>query len=252
MNATLDTKIRDTIDLQGYTIISNFLSSESRELQIEGFINLSTTIGNPVPHDREGKIIWDIKSDPPQEGSQGVITYSQHNHEADLHTDSQYSENPEDYFGLLTLRRARCGGGISYILTVADILSELDSSAEGRLHQTILKETSYPFIIPTIFNKKNGQEPEFNFGPILSDNEIRFRVDTIEKAIEYDPSLCTKEQKEAFYFLVNLVRSSSSKKEFFLEDNDLIFINNKTTLHGRSSFQDYDRHLLRIRMNKYN
>jgi len=36
----------------------------------------------------------------------------------------------------------------------------------------------------------------------------------------------------------------------FLQPKDLIFINNKTMLHGRGQFTDADRHLLRIRMNK--
>ena len=151
----------------------------------------------------------------------------------------------------MTLKKAKCGGGISYLLSLEDILKELHSTEKGQEIKVTLASTDYPFIVPGVFKKKNTQEPEFNFGPILRPNEIRFRVDTIEKALDYNPDFITGEQFEAFTFLVNLVRTTKYRKEFFLEENDLIFINNKTMLHGRGSFTDYDRHLLRIRMNKF-
>jgi len=103
----------------------------------------------------------------------------------------------------------------------------------------------------TYSEHNESDTPEIVFGPILEQDEIRFRVDTVEKALEVNPKLCTDRQLWAFQYLVKLVRSTNRTKKFFLEDGDLVIINNKTTLHGRSSFTDANRHLLRVRMNKY-
>lgn len=81
-------------------------------------------------------------------------------------------------------------------------------------------------------------------------NEIRFRVDTFEKAIAENPDFCTPKQIEAYDVLKGIILNSDKIKHFYLENRDLVFINNKTMLHGRSSFTDSDRHLLRIRINK--
>lgn len=234
----------------GWTIIRNFAEGTSLAEQRTLFVELCQLIGKPVGHDRDGKIVWDIKSRHPSKDAHAVVTFSEHNHEADLHTDSQYSSYPEDYFALLTLKRANCGGGESSLLTLPAILEELNYTDEGRRHLRVLEQTDFPFIVPNVFRQNPGGAPEFAFGPIIRPNEIRFRIDTVEKALAYDSGFCSDEQIAAFSFLKNLVRNSSSTMHFFLEDNDLIFINNKTMLHGRGSFTDTARHLLRIRMNK--
>lgn len=235
----------------GWILIPDYEPTlEGAELE-KAYLTLCEEIGVPIGHDRAGTIIWDIKSRGAGSDGNKVVTYSEHNHEADLHTDSQYSEYPEDYFGLLTLRKARCGGGESYLLSLEDLLQELASTAPGREAIEVLQTTNYPFIVPNVFRKQAGDKPEFNFGPVLRDGEIRFRIDTFEKALAAAPDLCSPQQLVAFNLLKEHVRSSPSKNTFFLEDRDLIFINNKTMLHGRGSFTDADRHLLRVRMNKH-
>ena len=151
----------------------------------------------------------------------------------------------------MTLSKAKCGGGLSYILTLADIMAELEETEEGKEVIRVFKTTKYPFIVPNVFKRGNEDKPEFVFGEILKNNEIRFRVDTIQKAINYNSDFCTEKQIWAFNYFVDYVRKTEKTKKFYLENHDLVLINNKTTLHGRSSFTDYDRHLLRIRMNKF-
>ena len=76
------------------------------------FLDLCSAITKPISHDAHGTTVWDIKSNTSVTTlEQGIVTYSEHNHEADLHTDSQCSEYPEDFFALLTLKQATCGGG---------------------------------------------------------------------------------------------------------------------------------------------
>lgn len=242
--------IKENLETEGYFLVRNFnVNIESIDLCREKFATLCEKVGTPVSHDRNNTIIWDIKSSA-HKGEGAVITYSEHNHEAELHTDSQYSATPEDYFALLTLKKAECGGGVSYLLSADALTAELEGTDRGAETLEILRTTEYPFIFPTVFKVNADSEPEVSFGKILYGKNIRFRVDTIQKALDHNPSFCTAEQIAAFQHLVSILANSENIEQFYLEPKDLIFINNTTMLHGRSAFTDQNRHLLRIRMRK--
>ena len=243
--------IASALETTGWFLLTNFCPDLSGEALNDAYLSLCAKVGVPIGHDRKGTLIWDIKSRDANKGPNAVVTYSEHNHEADLHTDSQYSNHPEDYFTLLTLKRANCDGGESSLLSLEDILAEMQETSAGREALSMLSSTDYPFIIPNVFRKNKQGEVEINFGPVFNNGQIRFRIDTMEKALAHDPSLCTDDQLSAFNFLKYLVRNTTRTRRFFLEDRDLIFIKKKTMLHGRGSFTDNERHLLRIRMNKF-
>lgn len=235
---------------EGYVVIRNFGADITNIDELKSrFLGLCEAIGDPIAHDNNNSIIWDIKSNPSSVSF--IKTYSEHSHEAELHTDSQYSYYPEDFFGLLTLKKAECGGGLSYLISLKDILTDFRAVESNHRWERILREEDYPFVVPNVFKKNNSEEREYNFGPILRPNEIRFRVDTFEKAISENPHFCTKEQVKAYKALKETILNSANTKKFYLENRDLVFINNKTMLHGRSSFTDPLRHLLRVRMNKH-
>jgi alpha-ketoglutarate-dependent taurine dioxygenase len=241
---------RKSIFEQGYIIFRNYpFDLKELDKTSERYIELCELIGVPISHDKKNSIVWDIKSNP--KSSSFIKTYSEHSHEAALHTDSQYSFYPEDMFGLLTLIKAKCGGGMSFLLSLKDILERLKALPNGEEVIRILSSTDFPFIVPNVFKKDDSKEHEFNFGPILRENEIRFRIDTFEKALIYDSTMCSEEQMMAYKELKTIITNQSLITELFLEPGDLIFINNKTMLHGRSEFEDSDRHLLRIRMNMH-
>jgi len=245
----LSLKIISDLENVGYIVVQNFdVNVKDVEASGESFLKISKLVGTPIPHAGEDTIIWDIKSNP-KSGSV-IKTYSEHTHEAEMHTDSQYSLYPEDYFGLLTLKKAECGGGVSFLVSLEDLLKELQELDNGEKIIDTLSNTDYPFIIPNVFKKNNNDEPEFNYGPILRKNEIRFRIDTFEKALHYKQVICNEEQIDAYKELKKIVLTSNKIQIFYLNENDLIFINNKTMLHGRGGFKDQNRHLLRIRINK--
>ncbi|MGB0868621.1 MAG: TauD/TfdA family dioxygenase [Flavobacteriales bacterium] len=242
--------VRQQLNEVGYVVIEDFCDNNNIDLAKSEFLNLCHEIGYPISHDVNNSIIWDIKNN--SKSNSFIKTYSEHNHEAEFHTDSQYSSYPEDYFGLYTIRPAQCNGGKSYLLSLKDILTELRSIQNGYDIEKILSETNFPFIVPNVFKKESNNDFEYNFGPILRSNEIRFRIDTFEKAIIQRPDFCTEKQIEAYNILKEIILKSQRQQSFYLKEKDLIFINNKTMLHGRSSFTDENRHLLRIRMNKIN
>lgn len=246
---SLSELVTDHLINEGYVIIRNF-GTDTNDIEelTSRFNTLCKNIGEPVAHDNNNSIVWDIKSNP--SSTSFIKTYSEHSHEAELHTDSQYSHYPEDYFGLLTLKKADCGGGLSYLLSLKDILTDFRLDKTNLIWEKVLREENYPFVVPNVFKKNKSEKREYNFGPILRPDEIRFRVDTFEKAISENPGFCTEKQVNAYKALKQTILNSDKIKEFYLEERDLIFINNKTMLHGRSSFEDPKRHLLRIRMNK--
>ena len=229
--------------LKEYPVDINCLQSTSKKYQ-----DFCELIGQPVSHDENNSIVWDIKKAAQSESA--VQTYSEHDGEAELHTDSQYREKPEDYFGLLSLVRANCGGGMSLIMRRGDVIQELSEKPNGKELVAALKTEQFPFVVPTVFKRTINEEPEFVYGPILTEDKIRFRVDTMIKALPYHDNLLSDTALKAFNALVEIVRESPRIQRFFLEPRDLIFINNTTVLHGRTAFSDHARHMLRIRMNK--
>lgn len=247
---SLAERVQDALESKGYIVVKGFPVDTNDVQQCrEKFLEITGMVGKAISHDANNSIIWDIKANP-KSGSL-IKTYSEHSHEAELHTDSQYSVYPEDYFALLTLKKARCGGGESFLLSLENILKELRALPNGQELEFVLRESDFPFIVPNVFKKTASEGNEYNFGPILRDNEIRFRIDTFEKAIAEKPEYCTNEQLDAYKALQEIILNSPSTEYFFLEEGDLIFINNKTMLHGRKQFLDPERHLLRIRMNKF-
>jgi alpha-ketoglutarate-dependent taurine dioxygenase len=248
--SSLAETIRSELEGPGYVVVRNFnIDPDNLEDCRSKYLDLAGKVGTPVAHDTNNSIIWDIRVNP---GSKSFVkTYSEHSHEAEMHTDSQYSSYPEDYFGLLTLKPADCGGGESYLLGLDQVLESLREQSDATRLEHTLRHTDFPFIVPNVFKKNSSVEFEFNFGPVLRNNEIRFRVDTFEKALKACPDLCTEEQVSAFEVLKNIILKNSKILAFHLQARDLIFINNKTMLHGRSEFKDQSRHLLRIRLNRF-
>ena len=246
----LSSIIRTELLDSGYVVVADFnVDPDDIEDCHRKYLEIASKVGVPVSHDGNNSIIWDIKPNPSSKSL--VKTYSEHSHEAEMHTDSQYSTYPEDFFGLLTLKPANCGGGESYLLSLTDVLSSLRELKEANEVEWTLRNTDFPFIVPNVFMKNLNNKYEFNFGPLIKDNEIRFRVDTFEKAVKARPDLCTDQQLIAFEALKNVIVNNQKTIKFYLQPKDLIFINNKTMLHGRSEFKDKNRHLLRIRLNKF-
>ncbi len=234
----------------GYIIVKNLnLSINDIELSISEFIRFSKQIGEPKPHDNS-EIVWHIKHRPSTTSK--IKTYSEHNDEAPFHTDAQYRPNPENYFALLTLKKAICGGGISSIITASSIKKILATDPMGAEITKLFTETNLPFAVPSVFSlSRLGIENEVTFATIFYDtNKIRYRFDTLMKGLEYYPDTISQNQKDLIIHFDNILNLSNDAIEFTLDNGDLLFINNETVLHKRTSFKDINRHLLRIRLDR--
>jgi alpha-ketoglutarate-dependent taurine dioxygenase len=221
----------------------------SKAMQNKLLYALSLALGYPTPTDpRQGKLLWDVKARPLPVGH--FATYSEHSERAELHTDTQYYTHPEEYFLLYTIRAARCGGGRSLLCCAHQIKEQLLSTALGREAFEVLSTFRFPFRVPTTFTEagKIGTI-ETTLAPIFSDKPlIRFRYDTIEKGFQSRPDLEVPEARFALRVLLNILETQASVVDYLMGDDTLLICNNYTTLHGRTRFEDPERHLIRVRI----
>ena len=105
-------KIRNDLNKRGYSIHS---SDKIEKAEIKEYHwSLVNKLGLPSEHnDRKEDYIWEISA---KKSTSSIKTYSEHSQKANLHTDSQYRNNPERYFSLSSIQVANCGGGQTEIL----------------------------------------------------------------------------------------------------------------------------------------
>ena len=232
---------------EGFVIISNLnLPVISRGQALEDFVRL---MGDPVLHaPSDTSFISDIKKKV--ETTSAFPTYSEHSEEAFLHTDSAYKETPEDAFILYCIKPAACQGGMTTILSLSDIYNEIAANPCSQLLLRELANTSYPNLVPSIFKSERDVVDEFVHAPILEPSQkIRFRHDTIQKGLSKIASTLSDDAITAFEQFTSLIKNSQKTLKVNLAERDLLVINNRTMLHGRTAFSDSTRHLLRIRFN---
>lgn len=202
--------------------------------------------GSLIPHNAQSdSIIWDIKTN---DKTYSYKTFSSHNAEAQLHTDSAFSKNPEDIFILLVVKSARCKGGESILLHLEKLLEHIHALPDGYAVEQTLRENVYPFAVPDVFKKSLEDELEYATGPILYDDKIRFRSDSIRQCLKFNPELLNHKQHQALDAIDEILSNPAHYQRLYLNDNDLIIIDNKRMLHGRTAFTDKERHVLRVRM----
>lgn len=236
------------INKAGYLVISNMDFDigdvDSCSDKLLAFCRL---FADPIPHNPDpNSLIWDIKAVTGQNSE--LATFSEVTECAELHTDNAFAAHPDDFFCLLSLKAASCGGGESTLLNVTDIIDELRSTPEGREAEQILRTKPYPFAVPSIFQDERIEGHECNTGLVLIDDCIRFRTDVIEDSIAHRPDLVDDSQIKALNLLTDIIAKSAAIQRVMLNPNELIIIDNKRLLHGREAFEDTSRHLLRVRL----
>lgn len=212
---------------------------------------LSIGLGTPTATDKvDRRVVWDVKVREEKVANNSASTFSEHAYEAQLHTDTQYFDRPERYMMLYVVAPAECGGGISSMRALQCLLEELSATAEGRWAMDYLTDRDLPFRIPSVFTR-DGQagSTEVTFAPIFTKRPaIRYRLDTLQKGLEAYPELDVEDLRRA----LDIVNSAACNEERLVKmampADSLQLLNNHEALHGRTSFTDYNRHVLRIRI----
>jgi alpha-ketoglutarate-dependent taurine dioxygenase len=207
---------------------------------------LANLIGEPTATDpRKRRVLWDVKPRPVSPGH--FATFSEHDGEAQFHTDTQYYPDPERFFFLYAVQAARCGGGKSYFADATDVIGRMTRTASGRRAFATLSTVQVPFRIPSAF--AFGNEAQYTWASIIRAVPlIRYREDTLLDCEHCFPDVPWLEIKTALTYF-NEATAYVSTSRAVLPDDSIIFVNNHQALHARTEFKDQDRHLIRVRMN---
>lgn len=248
--ANLADQIADELEGRHSAIVIDRFNIDSLDLNTKRRLlyGLCLALGWPTPTDKARRqVIWDIKSRPIPQGQ--VSTFSENMSEALLHTDTQYFPYPERYTLLYVVQPAQ-EGGISMIRDGRHVREVLEQTEEGSRALRYLSTNPLPFRIPTSYTAQRKQDvAEFTFAPIFSDRPlIRYRRDTLEAGLAACPQYRTADVQNALRILESVLDTADDVLTTALPADSMLITNNHEGLHGRTEFEDPDRHLIRIRI----
>jgi hypothetical protein len=216
---------------------------------------LTLMLGYPTSTDQRTKrVAWNVKARPVGADGGRFTTFSERIGSADMHTDSSFYPMPEEQFVLYVVHAARCGGGQSLIVDGDDLHAALQASAAGRAAFETLRTTPVPFRVPAIY-AAGDEQVEVHIAPVFTPARragapfaIRWRHDSIRKGLDARPDLDTPALRQAVETMNDIVERHAVRFQDQLPDDTLMLIDNYHTLHGRTNYEDEDRHLIRIRI----
>ena len=135
------------------------------------------------------------------------------------------------------------------MLSAQRLLKSLSKSQDGRECTRLLRETRFPFQVPTAFTKDRlDSVVEWVSAPILSGHgKIRYRHDLIVSALAHGVTSLSPESQWAIAQTARELEKLTPRS-LSLRSGDLLVLNNHRVLHGRTAFEDRDRMLLRVRL----
>lgn len=216
---------------------------------------LTLMLGFPTSTDqRTGRVAWDVKSRPEAHSATRFTTFSERVGSADMHTDSSFYPMPEEQFILYVVQAADCQGGHSLLIDGEAIYQTLQQTAAGQAAYELLSETPVPFRVPAVYAAGDAAVEHFVapvFGPPRRDGDrftLRWRYDAIQKGLAVRPDLSTPALVDALALLNEVAEHSAPRFKQQLPTDTLLWADNHRVLHGRTTYTDERRHLIRIRM----
>ena len=216
---------------------------------------LTLTQGYPTSTDQRTKrVAWNVKAREMSAQDARFVTFSERIGNADMHTDSSFYPMPEEQFILYVVSAAGCQGGVSLIVDVDDIRAELQKTEAGRDAYALLRDTEIPFRVPSVYAAKDDQVEVF-MAPVFTERPdeeggltIRWRFDSMLKGLAVRPELNTPAIEAALHLVNDVVEQRTPRFSEWLGDDTLLLADNHRTLHGRTTYEDPKRHLIRIRI----
>lgn len=244
IDSELESKeIRNHLEKDSGTL---FLDKFPIDLPIEeiknSFINFCHLLGTPLSQSTQGEKVLSIKN-------AGLSTDDAKVRGPNTNKKLSFHSDRCDVIAFLCLQPAKSGGENQIVQS--EEVEQVIRNERVDLH-TILSQ-KFPYKTHTI----DGANPlPYCEQPIFSNRDGFFACSYLRVLIDradQDP-LCpdlNDIQKEALDFLDSVCERKELQSCFTLQKGDILFLNNWTTLHRRTAFQDHDipsqkRHLLRI------
>ncbi|MEO3812670.1 TauD/TfdA family dioxygenase [Sphaerisporangium sp. B11E5] len=232
MRETEIARARDELAARGWAVLSDAPFLPHGRPDPEGVLRIATGFGRPSSRDG-GREIWTVAPRTTRPGA----TFSMRAGGAAFHTDAQYHSRPEDVICLFVVRPA-ADGGDTMLLTARDVVATLRRDPAGETALERLAQPVWTWTPPDVFSRKAAAAvPPM---PVLpGDGTVRWRRDNLGP-------LCPPQAQAATVLESGLRRAPATR----LSQNpgDVIVIDNRRTLHGRTPFTDPERRLLRVRL----
>jgi len=206
---------------------------------------IGSHIGNPVSQNSRGHLLGHVRDEGRDINDPSARPY-QTASKMDFHCDLM----PVDVLGLFCMRAAESGGE-SYVVSAQT------------LHNVILRERPdllealySPFHVDWANEQPRGEQPWYTMPMFSAHNgKITSRITSrrfVQMVTRHGEHLAASPlQLEAIDFAQQTAQRPELRLSIRLQDGDMEFLNNLTTLHGRSGFEDTgdsdrQRHLLRM------
>ncbi|SHN39587.1 Taurine dioxygenase, alpha-ketoglutarate-dependent [Duganella sacchari] len=216
---------------------------------------LTLMLGYPTSTDqRTGRVAWDVRARPETGADGRFVTFSERVGSADMHTDSSFYPMPEEQFILYVVNAARCDGGHSILIDAEAIYQALHRTPEGAAAFELLSKVEVPFRVPAVYAAGDENIEVFTapvFGPPKRDGDrftMRWRYDAIMKGLAARPDLSSPALEEALEIMNCVAEQEAPRFMEQLPTDTLMLADNHRMLHGRTTYSDERRHLIRIRM----
>lgn len=173
-----------------------------------------------------------VRVDAAEAGKTGDITrYSRTNQPMAPHTDSSYLADPHELVAF-QLVSSDAKGGATTVVPIEDVVAKLSPATAERLRDAV-----YPFgrgDLPILFGEARSPR-------------IRYYRAQIDLAVAAGAKL-SSEAEAALDELDSLLAEDGAAIQFRLREGDILFLNNKMALHGRTAFTaESRRELFRLR-----
>jgi hypothetical protein len=209
------------------------------------YFALGSQLGTPVPQSHRGELLGSVID--VSDADAGVRGYQAGGRQG-FHTDGTAC----DIVGLMCLQAARSGGESRVVSAVAvhnalierrpDLAQAFYSGFVYRLMDNDARAAGMPPTVPRpvqVFAQRDGE-----FFCNLNGGDVR-------RAVECGDAELTDLQLEAYDEFQRLANSDEFYLDMSIGEGDIQFLNNRTLLHGRASYEDHDevarrRYMLRL------
>ncbi|GAA3738143.1 TauD/TfdA family dioxygenase [Salinactinospora qingdaonensis] len=208
----------------GWALLPGAGFTDGRSVDHSRVAMIASAFGRPSARDG-GTAIWPVQ---PATTAQEA-TFSQRSGDALLHTDAAYRRVPEPRFLLCCVRPA-VDGGATRLLPAQHVAASLPPEL-----LTSLQAPQWQWNPPAVF----GGTPEGHHPVLHRDGTIRWRLDNLRVG----GTLREHAQRFARH-----VESHPLLTQVHLPADAVLICDNRRVLHGRTTFDDPNRRLLRIRV----
>ena len=235
-------KLADNLEKKPGFILTKTEIEEPIENTKTWFLSICQNLGTPLSQNIEGDLVLSVqnaelsKNDPKVRGPNT-------NQKLSFHTDRC------DVIAFLCIQPAKSGGENQIVQS--ENIEKIIRKERPELHAVLCQKFPYkthtvdganpmPFCEQPIFSWRNG---------FFACSYLRVLIDRAHK--DPDCPTLSKVQKDALDFLDSVCDRKELQTRLTLRRGDILFLNNWTTLHRRTAFEDYKepkqkRHLLRI------